>query len=360
MKFGNHALLQSLHSHTQKILIVQTAFIGDVILTIPLAKAISGHLPTAEIHFLTIPNSRELIETLPFIHHVWIFDKRGEHSGIIQLFKYARKIRSEDFDLAIIPHRSFRSALLIFLSGIRNRIGFDRSSGNFLFTKQIAYPIELHEIERNMTLLKAIGLFPKTIPHPEIRTIDTDRQEVSLWLKKHDLYSDKNFICMAPGSIWPTKRWPSSHWGELIRKFNQKKITTILIGSQRDHSLAPEIVKYSGVQTINAMGQFSLRESAEIIRRSSLLISNDSAPTHMGVAVDTPVLTIFGSTIPQFGFYPYGKKNRVIEIKDLDCRPCTDHGRYKCPVGHFRCMRDITPNSVFQIAWEMIHADIKD
>ena len=347
------------YSEVQKILIVQTAFIGDVILTIPLARAIAKRIPAAEIHFLTIPSSRELIETLPYIQRLWIFDKRGDHSGIFQLVRYARKIRAEKFDLALIPHRSIRTALLIFLSGISKRIGFNRSSGSFLFTKQVLYPSELHEIERNLSLLKAVDLFPEFIPLPEIRSTDSEHHEVSAWLQKNNLGPDKSFICMAPGSIWPTKRWPTEHWGELIHKFKEKTIPTVLIGSQQDQKLAPDIMKYSGPDTINAMGQFSIRKSAEIIRRASLLISNDSAPTHMGVAVETPVLTLFGSTVPMFGFYPYGEKNRIAEVTDLDCRPCTDHGKLKCPLGHFKCLQDLNPNDVFQIAIEMINENIE-
>ena len=137
-------------------------------------------------------------------------------------------------------------------------------------------------------------------------------------------------------------------------------IPIILIGSKQDQYLADEIINSSKYPIYNAMGIFSIRQSAELIRQSSLLISNDSAPTHMGVAVGTPVLTIFGSTVPAFGFYPYGKQNKTIDIPDLDCRPCTDHGRFKCPLGHFNCMKDISPKQVLQIALDMIDADIKN
>ena len=106
------------------------------------------------------------------------------------------------------------------------------------------------------------------------------------------------------------------------------------------------------------MGIFSIRQSAELIRQSSLLISNDSAPAHMGIAVETPVITIFGSTVPAFGFYPYGDKNKTIEMRDLECRPCTDHGRFRCPLEHFKCMHDISPEQVFHEAMEIIDADI--
>jgi heptosyltransferase-2 len=337
----------------RKILILQTAFIGDVILTIPLIRVVSEQFPGTEIHFVTIPSSKDLIETLPYVYKLWVFDKRGKNSGVSQLFKFSKKLRAERFDLAIVPHRSLRSAVLVFLAGIKKRIGFNRSSGNFLFTDKVNYQKNLHEIERNISLLKPVNIIPDITPFPEIIGNSNDREIVTQWLRKIHLDANKSFVCIAPGSVWPTKRWPEDHWRSLCEKLGDKKIPVILIGSQQDQYLALEIIKESDNEIFNAMGIFSIRQSAELIRNASFLISNDSAPTHLGIAVGTPVITIFGSTVPAFGFYPYGKKNRIIELKNLDCRPCTDHGRFKCPLEHFRCMRDISPDQVFKTALEL-------
>lgn len=345
------------HATIHKILILQTAFIGDVILTIPLIKVVSDQFPQAEIHFITIPASKELVETLPWIHKLWIFDKRGENSGIGQLLKYSRRLKSEKFDITLVPHRSLRSAILVYLAGIRQRIGFNRSMGNWFFTNRVLYAGNRHEIERNLSLLEPIGKYPTEIPLPEIRSTSLDLESVSNWLKSNHVVKDKPFICFAPGSVWLTKRWPGEYWRVLAKNLNEIGIPIILIGSEQDQYLAAEIINSSEFKIYNAMGIFSIRQSAELIRQSSLLISNDSAPTHMGIAVGTSVITIFGSTVPEFGFYPYGKKNKTVEIPDLDCRPCTDHGRFKCPLGHFKCMQDILPQQVFQVALDMIDAN---
>lgn len=350
-------MAENQHDTIQKILILQTAFIGDVILTIPLIRVVSDQFPQAEIHFMTIPASKELIETLPWVHKLWIFDKRGENSGIVQLLKYSRRLKSEKYDLTLIPHRSLRSAILVYLAGIRQRIGFDRSTGKLLFTDRVVYVENRHEIERNISLIEPIGKYPTEIPLPQIKSTNLDRENVSNWLKSIKMLKEKPYVCFAPGSVWPTKRWPGDHWQRLAEHFNEKGIPVILIGSEQDQYLATEIIKSSDHKIYNAMGIFSIRQSAELIRRSSLLISNDSAPAHMGIAVETPVITIFGSTVPAFGFYPYGKKNKTFEMPDLECRPCTDHGRFKCPLGHFKCMQDISPQQVFQEALEMIDAD---
>jgi heptosyltransferase-2 len=134
----------------------------------------------------------------------------------------------------------------------------------------------------------------------------------------------------------------------------------VLIGGTEDKELVSLILSPDNGDIYDSMGELSIRQSAEIIRRARLLVTNDSAPTHMGVAVGTPVLTLYGSTAPVFGFYPYGKRNRILELPDLDCRPCTDHGKKKCPLGHFKCMLDLTPETVFKTVMEMLHGNNTD
>ena len=338
-----------------KILILQTAFIGDVVLVTPLVRAVYDCFPAAEIHFLTIPASQNLVETLPFIKKLWIFDKRGKDDGIRGLLKLARRLRQEKFQLALVPHRSLRSSLLVFLAGIPRRIGFNRSSSAFLFTDRVIYQHSLHEVERNLSLLQPLHLqLPEKIL-PEIYLNNQDKEQVTWWLKNSGIDKNSPFITLAPGSVWFTKRWPAGYWAELADLLRKENYKIILIGSSEDKYLASEIIPDSTASIIDAFGRFTLRQSAELIRRSRLLISNDSAPTHLGSAVRTPVLTIFGSTIPSFGFSPCSTGSRVAEIMNLPCRPCTDHGKMKCPLEHFKCMRELTPAIVFEIVRKMLN-----
>ncbi len=342
-----------------KILVLQTAFIGDVILALPLLRAISTKFSRSDIHFLTIPSSRNIVENLEHIDRLWIFDKHGIDGGVRGLLKFSARLRAEKFEIAVVPHRSLRSALLVFLAGIPRRIGFNRSRAKFLYTDVIEYSQSLHEIERNLRLLD--GLLPRPITgiRPEIQSSVEDQELITRWMDEQSNYSRKSLICMAPGSIWPTKRWPAQFWGALIDMLAKLGFSAILIGSKDDQYLVAEISRHTHHQPVNAMGIFTLRQSAEIIHRCDLLISNDSAPTHMGVAVGTPVLTLFGSTVPEFGFYPYGENNRVAGVSGLACRPCTDHGRKKCPEKHFRCMMDLRPEIVFDTVRQMLNEDHK-
>jgi heptosyltransferase-2 len=343
-----------------KILILQTAFIGDVVLTTPLIRAVHQLYPAAAIHFLTIPVSQNLVETLPYLKRLWIFDKRGRDNGISGLLKLARRLRKEKFQLALVPHRSLRSALLVFLAAIPRRIGFDRSSGAMFFTDRVLYSYEQHEVERNLCLLQPLSLQAKEKILPEIYPDSQDKELVNSWLISAGIDENTHFITLAAGSVWFTKRWPADYWVALADLLTRQNYKIVLIGSPEDKYLAAGIMSTSTTSIIDALGCFTLRQSAELIRRSCLLISNDSAPTHLGSAVRTPVLTIFGSTVPAFGFSPYGTGSQVAEIKNLPCRPCTDHGKSKCPLGHFKCMRDLTPAMVFEIVWKMLNENHPD
>jgi heptosyltransferase-2 len=344
----------------QKILIIQTAFIGDVILTIPLIRVVSQKFPQAQTHFLTIPASKNTVETLPYISKLWIYDKHNQEKGLSALLQLIKKIRAANFDMVISPHRSLRTALLAFLSRIPVRIGFKNSVGWFFYTNRVDYLSKLHEIERNLSLVKPLSIQIKQKELPEINITEEDRSGVDQWFEEQRIIDESKVIAIAPGSVWYTKRWPSEYYRELAEKLSGSGNDIVFIGSKDDQYLFQEINKPNNPAFHDGMGRFSLRQTGEIIRRSQILISNDSAPTHLGVAVRTKVLTVFGSTIPEFGFYPYGDDDHVIQIENLYCRPCTDHGRHSCPQKHFRCMMEITPEMVFQKAMDMISASSED
>lgn len=340
-----------------KILIVQTAFIGDVVLTLPLVQQTRNSFAGAELHFLTIPASCNIIETHQDIDKLWIYDKHSQDRGVLPFLRLVKNLKKTKFDLAFIPHRSFRSALLCYLAGIPLRIGFDKSSGAFLFNRVVKYPESLHEADRNLQLLKALNVETPTGIFPRIYPEATDVAIVDNWLK-NNIPVKRRLIALAPGSVWPTKRWPAENWGKLAGLLEENGFQTVFIGSQKDRHLLPEIsTAFKKIEQENSMGEFTLRQTANLLSRCSLLISNDSAPTHLSVAMRTRVLTIFGPTIPGFGFYPYGKNDRIAQVEGLDCRPCSIHGGNSCPKKHFKCMRDLTAEMVFRIARGMLNGN---
>ncbi len=347
-------------SRFSRILIVQTAFIGDVVLVTPLIKRVAQCFPKAEIHFLTIPTSQSIVETLPYLRRLWIFDKRGRDRGLRGLWRLGRQLRAEQFDVILVPHRSLRSALLVWLARAPIRIGFNRSAGHFLLTHRVPYRPDIHEVERNLALLTPLGIDSPEKILPDVVPTAEDRQVVEAWMERNSLNNRFPRIALAPGSVWPTKRWPARYWGQLAARLLETGHQVVLIGSAQDRFLLPEIQSACQSSIPSALGELTLRQSAELIRRCQLLISNDSAPTHLGVAVRTPVLTIFGPTVPEFGFYPYGEKDRVVQLENLDCRPCAIHGGNRCPREHFHCMLHLKPEIVFQQAREILHEMGKD
>ncbi|RMD92202.1 MAG: lipopolysaccharide heptosyltransferase II [Calditrichaeota bacterium] len=329
----------------KKVLIIQTAFIGDVLLTEPLVRAVQTHFPELEIDFLVSPRGSELLINHPFINQLIIYDKRGQHRGVIHFFKLVRKIRARQYQLALLPHRSWRSALLSTLAGIPIRIGFDRSSAHWLYSHSIPYEASTHEIDRNLRLLSPFKVnFTERLP--EIFPLKQEIQKV-----KNRLFPDgkeiKPLVALAPGSHWYTKRWPEPYFVRLAQQLIKRDFNIVLIGGKKDRPLCTRIQKKAGKEIVNLAGTLTLRETFVCLCRCRILVSNDSAPTHLGVAAGIPVISIFGSTSPALGFYPYGQRENVLEVS-LNCRPCTDHGRRRCPKGTLECLWAITPGQVLQ------------
>jgi heptosyltransferase-2 len=238
-------------------------------------------------------------------------------------------------------------------AGIPIRIGFNRSPANWLYSHIVDYQTTRHEILRNLSLLEPFGVRLKEIIPPEIFPNENDIPAVDELLKTLNISAEKKLVTIAPGSIWPTKRWPESHFSELIHLFYKNQSSICLIGGEQDIKTGEQICKNTAGMVFNFIGKLSLTESAELLRRSSLLVCNDSAPTHLGSAVNVPTISIFGSTVPEFGFGPIAEQHKILQ-KDLSCRPCTDHGRKKCPIKTLKCLKDISPQDVYHAAGKLI------
>lgn len=338
----------------KRILIIQTAFIGDVVLTIPLLKVLKESQNDIEIDFLCITETSNILYGNPSVNEIIIYDKKGTDKGLKGLIKIIKKIRGKNYDIVISPHRSYRSALISFFSNSNNRISFDKSSLDFLYTQKVKYLKSTHEIIRNLKLLEPLGIQKAEIVRPDLFPGEDDKDNVVKLLKSHGLNDNDGFIVVAPGSIWYTKRFPEEKFINLINYFSEDDIRIVLIGSKSDYELCDRILNASTNNKIyNLAGELSLLQSAELIKRGKLLITNDSAPLHIANSVGTDVIAIFGATVKDFGFYPYVKNDVVFEINGLDCRPCGIHGSNKCPVKTFDCMLQIHEEEIYRTALKM-------
>jgi heptosyltransferase-2 len=330
----------------KKLLIIQTAFLGDVILTTPLIEVVHSHFPECKIDFLTIPKCKNIIESNPHIRKIIIFDKKDRDRGIKGLNLLATSLRVENYDVCLTPHRSWRSAYLTKSTRAAVRIGFNSSSWTGAFTHLIRYDREMHEIERNLSLVNELGIERKNKIYPKLYSTPNDTKIVLEILKNLEEGQINEMFAVAPGSIWTTKRWPMKHYQEFCRLMSENEIQLLLLGSKEDAVLCQRL-SADCQNCINLAGKLTLRQTESLLKRCLGLLTNDSAPLHLGSAANIPVYAIFGPTIPQFGFGPIADQSMIFERRNLSCRPCGIHGGKTCPTRTFACMEYISPVMVF-------------
>ncbi len=334
--------------NVKKALIIQTAFLGDVVLTLPLIQELKKLFPQCLIDVMVIPKCAEILLNHPSIHEIIVYDKRGNDSGIGGVLKLGKFLRTRNYDVAFIPHRSLRSALLPMFGGIPMRIGFTTGSGTLLYSHKIPYQKEHHEVDRNLALLQPFGYISQGKVLPSLYPSGEDTGIVDRFLQKSKV-TNKKRIAIAPGTVWNTKRWLPERFAELAQQLIAKDYSVVLIGGKEDGELAEQIRNtVNSSNLISAIGMFSILQSAELLRQCSVLVTNDSAPMHLAVSMRTSVVAIFGATIPQFGFAPIGEHDIVVETKGLKCRPCSIHGGNICPIKTFDCMNSITAENVLE------------
>ena len=328
---------------TAPTLVIQTAFLGDVVLTIPLLQALAERHGPVDV--VTTPAGASLIETHPAVRRVVRWDKNGKNAP--GAWGLGRQLREQGYQRVYLPHRSFRSALIAKLTGAPERIGFADAPlpVRFLYTSTHPRRTDQHESVR------LLGLLGDTAAGDDWRMVTTaaDDTKATSWLRDHGVAD--GFVALAPGSIWGTKRWP--YYAELAAKLERQ---VVVIGGKEDAALGEAIVAVAPDMAKSAVGQLTLRESAALLKHAALLVTNDSAPLHLATAVGTPILAIFGPTVPAFGYGPIRPGDRVAEIS-LDCRPCSSHGPQVCPLGHHRCMKDQSAEDVATVAASMLDRD---
>ncbi len=345
---------ETLGKKINKIGIFQTSFIGDSVLTTPLIKKTKKLFPDTQIVVITRPQTEDIFKPLPEVAEVILNDKRGWNK-IAGVWKTARAIKKSGIDILLVPHRSFRSALIAWLSGVKVRIGFTSSEGWFLYTKTVPFNWMIHDAERNLSLLQGIAKEQFGGEKLAMSFTPSAEENVARLLKDFNL-EGKKLVGVHAGSAWPTKCWPQEYFVELISKLQTELgVQVVLVGGgKQDTDLGEKICQLAQGHAASLCGKTSLADLMALMKHLSLFITNDSGPMHIATAFDVPTLAIFGPTTRELGFFPYGEGHRVLEVKDLPCRPCALHGGKKCPLGHFKCMKDITPEEVFKNAKEML------
>ncbi len=271
------------------------------------------------------------------------------------MFRITHELRKSQFDCALLPHRSFRSALLAWLAAIPVRIGYWQTIGACLYTKRVWRYLSQHEVDRCLALLVPLKIrLPRSVPHPSLSVTSEERETIWKRLTALGVQSGDCIVGLSPGSVWATKRWTEEGFAAVADHFAIKKgVKVILLGSQDDGEVVNRILKYCRYPILNLTGQTSLRQLSAVLTYCEVLLTNDNGAMHVAEAVGTPIVAVFGSTTLGLGYGPRNPQAVVVE-RPLYCRPCGPHGHQRCPQGHFRCMREITAEEVITAAEKQI------
>ena len=320
--------------------VIQTSFLGDTILTTPLLAQLAHRGP---VDVVTTPAAASVLKGHPAVRDVIVYDKRGTHAGLFGFLTMRSRLREGRYDTAYLAQGSLRSALLVWAARISERIGFATSSGSRLYTTRVAYRDDLHHAARLLLLSRPNGREPtESEMRPSLAPSAAEHEVVDELLASRGVQADERLIALAPGSVWGTKRWP--YYAELAQQLAVHG-RIVIVGGPGDRALAKEIVAVVP-NAVDATGELPLLASADLIGRCAVIVTNDSAPLHLASAMGTPTVAIFGPTVPEFGFGPLAPVRAVVGHESLACRPCHRHGPKRCPLTHFRCMRELTAEAV--------------
>jgi heptosyltransferase-2 len=329
----------------KKILIIQTASIGDVVLATPVIEKLSQFYPEATIDFLVKKGIESLLIGHPKLSHVLIWNKAEKKYQ--QLWRLLKNIRNEKYDVVVNLQRFASSGFITIFSGAPVKLGFNKNPFSLFFTKSVKHFISsdpgksVHETERNLEVVASIT--DKSVAYP-IRLYPAAED-----FAKVSPFKTSSYICLAPTSLWFTKQFPAEKWIEFLKEVDCG-LHVYFLGSKSDLKACDEIIKKSGHQnSINLSGKLTFMQSAALMRDAAMNFVNDSAPQHFASAMNAPVTAIFCSTVPAFGFGPLSDNSAIIEtVEKLSCRPCGLHGYKSCPEKHFKCALTISKEKILE------------
>ncbi len=326
------------------LLIIQTAFIGDTILASSFAHEVHREYPEHKIHFLCRHGNQAVLDGLPFIDKLWVWDKRG--SKYKSLWLLIKELRNYRFEIVFNLHRHFNSGLVSWFMKAPRKVGFSQNPLSFFYTNKVNHRIphtvqskSWHEVQRNLQLLQAVKRsYPMPINPKLVRPIlpitEVHRYKVA------DYKLKKPYVIVGPASVWFTKQWEEGSYTELVLKLSDR-FQVYLLGGPDDHALCERVKGLTSA--VNLCGKLNLLESAALMEEAQRVFVNDSGPLHLASAVNAPSTSFFCATIPEFGYGPLSDASVVLQsIEKLDCRPCGLHGHTACPKDHFKCAKNIS------------------
>lgn len=315
-----------------KFLIIRFSSIGDIVLTTPVVRCLRKQVPDAEIHFLTKQSFRGILSSNPYIDKIHVLADSFE--------LMLHELKTEEYDYIIDLHHNLRTLRIKrFLKNVKSFSFNKLNVEKFILTNlKINVLPGKHIVDRNMETLRLFS-------------VTNDGEGLDYFIPEAEVVDNKDlptshlhgYIAVVIGAALATKQLPLHKLKELCAAIDHP---LILLGGKEDYENGKAIAAMDDVKIYNACGKFSLNESADLVRRSKLVITHDTGLMHIAAALQKPIISVWGNTVPQFGMYPYyGKYSKqhydVVEVNKLWCRPCSKIGYKKCPRGHFKCMENI-------------------
>ncbi len=332
-------------------LVIQTAYLGDVVLTLPLLNLLRGLPELGALTVLTTPVGGEFLRGQNVVDRILVYDKRGRDAGFAGFRRIVKDVRQCGFDLAVIPHRSFRSGFAALVALIPERVGFDESGGRVFLTKRVAYRSRPHEIERMAE--RAAGAGVARPPSPldfHVAAPDRGVAELERLFRERAVDDDESLIVVAPGSRWATKRWHAERFGAAAATLaDELDLRPVVAGTSAEAEAGAAASAGMGDKAVDLTGDLSMSAWVALMDRATVVLSNDSAAAHVAAGVGTPVVAVFGPTVPSQGFAPYSDLAEVVGAP-VDCRPCGRHGSDTCRAGFAKCMDLVSVEDVVEAA----------
>jgi heptosyltransferase-2 len=329
--------------------VVQTAFIGDVVFASPLVHAIKETYPESSISLLVRPSSAEVAGCIPGVDQVLTFDKRGDESGPLGTWRAAQRIRRDKYDLLVSPHRSARTATLAWLSGIPLRVGYKNGLGRMAYHVAVSpHAEDICSLTQDLELLRKIGIEPAGT-RLRLKGPEGKRPYLEDFFSRNKLTLESKLVALCIGAYWPTKRWPQVYFASLGESLKERGYEPVLFGGPNERAIATKIDEVLKVPLTSCVGN-TLAESAALLEKCQMSVGGDSGLTHMSRALGVPTVLIYGPTDPRM--HTFGEKTKVLTAK-VKCRPCSRHGQRRCPERHHDCMRLVSPENVLDALKEI-------
>jgi lipopolysaccharide heptosyltransferase II len=332
-----------------RILIVNVNWVGDVLFSTPAIRALRKRYPEAHIACMVVPRCKEILELNPHLNELIIYDEKGEYKGLVGKLKLISALKALHFDCVFLFHRSLTRTLMVALSGIRERVGIYNPKRGFLLTKKVKpQPPDIHKVEQFLNIVKGMGV-GECGKSMELFVGGDDEAFAREFLKSRGIGEKEQFIILNPGGNWDLKRWPAERFAELGDRLREKyKMPVLITGAEKDVELGKKIAGIMKQKPVVAAGETTLRQLAAIMKRASLVVSNDSGPMHIAVSQAVNTIALFGPTNPKVTG-PYGEGIYTV-IQKSQGKPGCKMPCYNLRCEEAFCMKAITVEDVIKEA----------